>query len=46
VVVSVSLLGRLSLDTDNVFSDDWTDQLATLSGSQSDGYTASLLVRV
>ncbi len=43
---SSSNLGRLSLDTDNVFRDGWTDQLATVSGSATDGYTASLLVRV
>lgn len=39
-------LSQLSLDTDNVFSDGWTDQLATVSGSVSEGYVASLLVRV
>ncbi|MEZ5408560.1 MAG: hypothetical protein R2761_11075 [Acidimicrobiales bacterium] len=39
-------LGRLSLDTDNVFRDGWTEQLATVSGSAATGYTASLLVRV
>lgn len=43
---SAQNLSRLSLDTDNVFSDGWTDQLATVSGSASGGYTASLLVRV
>ncbi len=43
---SSSSLGRLSLDTDNVFRDGWTDQLATVSGSAADGYTASLLIRV
>ena len=43
---SAQNLSQLSLDTDNVFSDGWTDQLATLSGSANDGYTASLLVRV
>lgn len=43
---SSSNLGRLSLDTDNVFRDGWTEQLATVSGSVADGYTASLLVRV
>lgn len=39
-------LGRLSLDTDNVFRDGWTEQLATVSGSAAGGYTASLLVRI
>lgn len=43
---STQNLGRLSLDTDGVFADGWTDQLATMAGSPSDGYTASLLVRV
>jgi hypothetical protein len=43
---SAQNLSQLSLDTDNVFSDGWTDQLATLSGSANDGYAASLLVRV
>jgi protocatechuate 3,4-dioxygenase beta subunit len=39
-------LSQTSLDTDNVFSDGWSDQLATMSGSPSEGYAASLLVRV
>ncbi len=43
---SLENLGRLSLDTDNVFRDGWSDQLATVAGSMADGYTASLLVRV
>lgn len=43
---STQNLSRLSLETDNVFSDGWTDQLATVAGSPADGYTASLLVRV
>jgi protocatechuate 3,4-dioxygenase beta subunit len=43
---SAQNLSRLSLDTDGIFADGWTDQLATMSGSVSDGYTASLLVRV
>ncbi len=43
---SAGNLSRLSLATDNVFADGWTDQLATMSGSASDGYSASLLVRV
>jgi protocatechuate 3,4-dioxygenase beta subunit len=38
-------LSRLSLDTDGVFRDGWTDQLATVAGSVAEGYTASLLVR-
>lgn len=43
---SAGNLSRLSLSTDNVFADGWTDQLATMSGSPQDGYVASLLVRV
>ena len=43
---SAGNLSRLSLESDGVFADGWSDQLATMSGSPSDGYTASLLVRV
>lgn len=43
---SAGNLGRLSLDTDNVFSDGWTDQLAVLSGNPTTGYTATLTVRI
>ena len=43
---SADRMSRLSLDTDGIFRDGWTDQLATTSGSVDDGYTASLLVRV
>ncbi|MFV0525831.1 MAG: hypothetical protein ACK5RL_15190 [Acidimicrobiales bacterium] len=43
---SLSNLGRLSLATDNIFSDGWESQLGTVSGSNDDGYTVSLLVRV
>lgn len=43
---SAGNLSQLSLDTDNVFADGWSDQLATVSGSLSEGFTASLLVRV
>jgi protocatechuate 3,4-dioxygenase beta subunit len=39
-------LGELSLATDGVFADGWTDQLATVSGDGSDQVTVSLLVRV
>ena len=38
-------LGRLSLDTDGIFRDGWTDQLATVVDN-GDTYTATLLVRV
>lgn len=44
---SVSNLAQLSLETDNVFSDDGAaHQLATMTGSVADGYTASLVVGV
>ncbi len=43
---SAANLARLSLAGDIVFRDGWADQLATVSGSPSDGYTASLLARV
>ena len=43
---SVSNLSRLSLESDGIFSDGYDDQLATMSGSPEDGYTATLLVRV
>jgi protocatechuate 3,4-dioxygenase beta subunit len=43
---SASNLSRLSLDTDGIFADGWSDQLATMAGSVSEGYAASLLVRV
>ncbi len=42
---SAGNLARLSLNTDNVFADGWSDQLATVAGSPDDGYTMSLLVR-
>lgn len=43
---SAQNLSRLSLDTDGIFADGWSDQLATVSGSVSEGFVASLLVRV
>jgi protocatechuate 3,4-dioxygenase beta subunit len=43
---SASNLSRLSLESDGIFSDGYDDQLATMSGSPEDGYTATLLVRV
>lgn len=43
---SAQNLSRLSLATDGIFADGWTDQLATMAGSPADRYTASLLVRV
>lgn len=39
-------LERLSLERDMVFADGWSDQLATVSGSATDGWDVSLLVRV
>lgn len=43
---SLQNLAQLSLQTDGVFHDGWSEQLATVSPSESDGYVASLLVRV
>lgn len=43
---SVNALSRVSLDTDMVFSDGYTSELATMTGSPSSGYTASLTVGV
>ena len=43
---SLDNLNRLSLTSDNVFSDGWESQLAVVSGSNDAGRTVSLLVRV
>lgn len=43
---SVSNLAGVSLETDNVFSDGATTQLATMAGSVASGYTATLLVPI
>ena len=43
---SVSNLSQLSLDTDNIFSDGYDQQLATVKGSVEKGYTATLTVPV
>jgi hypothetical protein len=43
---SVSNLKQVSLTTDNVFSDGWSSELATMSGSVANGYTATLNVAV
>ncbi len=43
---SIANLGRISFDTDNVFSDGVTTQLASLSGSIDAGYTATLSVGI
>lgn len=43
---SVRNLSRLSLDTDSVFRDGYQKQLATVGGSPSSGYTATLGVPV
>jgi protocatechuate 3,4-dioxygenase beta subunit len=43
---SVRNMQRLSLESDMVFSDGWSLQLATVEGSTSDGLTASLTVPV
>ncbi|MFH0517347.1 intradiol ring-cleavage dioxygenase [Streptomyces sp. M41] len=43
---SVRNLGRLSLERDGVFSDGHEQQMATLRGDVTDGYTATLTVPV
>ena len=43
---STGNLAQLSLTSDMVFSDAWSDQLATVVGTIREGYTASLLVRI
>lgn len=44
---SSSNMGQLSLESDNVFSDDGgASQLATVSGDATSGYTVALTVRV
>jgi protocatechuate 3,4-dioxygenase beta subunit len=43
---SVSNLSRVSLDTDNVFRDGYSAELATVTGSVADGYTATLTVGI
>jgi len=43
---SVTNLAQLSLDTDNIFSDGYSLQMATVTGSVDDGYTISLNVPV
>ena len=44
---SATNLAQVSLDSDNVFSDDGgASQLATVTGSALSGYTVSLIVRV
>jgi protocatechuate 3,4-dioxygenase beta subunit len=39
---SVTNLSRVSLSTDNVFSDGWQNELGTVTGSTSAGYTCTL----
>jgi protocatechuate 3,4-dioxygenase beta subunit len=43
---SVSNLSRISFETDNVFSDGVTLQMASLTGNVSDGYVATLDVGI
>jgi len=43
---SVANLAATSLDTDNVFSDGYSLQLATVTGSVDEGYTATLRVPI
>lgn len=44
--LSVTNLAQTSLDSDNVFSDGYSLQLAKVSGSVADGFTAALAVPV
>ncbi len=43
---SVNNLSRVSLESDNVFRDGVTEQLATVTGNATDGYLATLVVGV
>ncbi|MFF5360839.1 intradiol ring-cleavage dioxygenase [Streptomyces scabiei] len=43
---SVRNLAQLSLETDNIFSDGYDQQLATMKGGTDQGYTATLTVPV
>lgn len=43
---SVANLGRVSLATDNVFSDGWDAQLPTVTGDPATGYTVELTIGV
>ncbi|MFI9582456.1 intradiol ring-cleavage dioxygenase [Streptomyces sp. NPDC052236] len=43
---SVRTLGEVSLDSDNIFSDGSDQQMATMTGSVDQGYTATLQVAV
>jgi protocatechuate 3,4-dioxygenase beta subunit len=43
---SVSNLARISYGTDNVFSDGYSLQLATMTGNATDGYVATLTLAV
>lgn len=43
---SVSALAAQSLTSDMVFRDGWNEQLATVTGSNADGWTMSLVVRI
>ena len=43
---SISNLAQTSLSTDNVFSDGWTQELATATGNSTDGIVASLALNI
>jgi protocatechuate 3,4-dioxygenase beta subunit len=43
---SVRNMGQVSLESDNVFRDGWEDELGTVTGSVSAGYTVALTVPV
>src|SRR5699024_2077590 len=43
---SAENLGRLTLESDNVFPDGWDQQLASLTGALEDGYAFSIDVPI
>jgi protocatechuate 3,4-dioxygenase beta subunit len=43
---SVNNLSRISLETDNIFSDGVSEQMATVAGNITDGYLATLIVGI
>ncbi len=43
---SVRNLGQITLESDNIFSDGYAAQMATVTGNATDGYTAELTVGI
>lgn len=43
---SASNLSKITLATDNVFSDGWDQQVATVTGDADSGYTVSIIVPI